>query len=212
MHPPFSMSQYAAFLLRSLAVALLLVQASAADVSWDERLARTFSDRLEQMDKELARIAPELDGLPRIPIDDQGGTGGFASIHTQALPAWGTRWAVDVHWPASALIDLVALVPARRYGVRGLDAEYGLPDAFTVELLDANGDVVGRVAQERNTRGHPVRSGHPFVYQVSPPLAATGLRISADLLIADAEGEGNFVHAWAEALAFEGERNVAAGA
>ncbi len=212
MHPQFYMSRYAAFLLRSLAVAILLVQASAADLSWDERLARASSDRLEQMDKELASIAPELERLPRIPIDDQGGTGGFASMHTEAQPAWGSRYAVEVHWSTTALVDLVALVPARRYGVKGLDAGYGMPDAFTVELLDAMGEVIGHVAQERNTHGHPVRSGHPFVYHVSPPLAATGLRISADLLVADTEGEGNFVHAWAEALAFEGERNVAAGA
>ncbi len=53
--------------------------------------------------------------------------------------------------------------------------------------------------------------GHPFVYQVSPPVAAAGLRISADLLLPDAEGEGSFVHAWAEVFAFEGERNIARG-
>jgi signal transduction histidine kinase len=56
-----------------------------------------------------------------------------------------------------------------------------------------------------------VRKGHPFVYQVSPPLAAAGLRISADLLHPDDEGEGSFVHAWAEVFAFEGERNIARG-
>ena len=159
MHPQFYMSRYAAFLLRSLAVAILRVQGSAADLSWDERLARASSDRLEQMDKELASIAPELERLPRIPIDDQGGTGGFASMHTEAQPAWGSRYAVEVHWSTTALVDLVALVPARRYGVKGLDAGYGMPDAFTVELLDAMGEVIGHVAQERNTHGHPVRSG-----------------------------------------------------
>ena len=199
---------------RWLWVALWLLQATAgaADIGWEERLARTFSDRLEQMDHELARIAPELADLPRIPIDDQGGTGGYASIHPQALPARGDRCAVEVLWPATALVDLVALVPARRYGVKGLDAQYGMPDAFTVELLDAKGGVLRCVARERNAHTHPVRRGHPFVYQVSPPLAAAGLRISANLLVADAEGEGNFVHAWAEVFAFEGERNVAGGA
>jgi len=194
-------------------MALLLVKtsAAAADIGWEERLARTFSDRLEQMDHELARIAPELVDLPRIPIDDQGGTGGYASIHAQSRPAQGDRCAVEVRWPTTALVDLVALVPARRYGVKGLDAQYGMPDGFTVELLDAKGEVLRCVARERNTHGHPLRHGHPFVYPVSPPLAAAGLRISAEVLVADAEGEGDFVHAWAEVFAFEGERNIAAG-
>jgi len=203
MRPQFSIS---------LAALILLVQATAADLSWDERLARTFSQRLEQIDQELAHIAPELADLPRIPIDDQGGTGGYASMHPQARPTRGDRCAVEVHWPATAMVDLVALVPARRYGVRGLDAQYGMPDAFTVELLDAKGKVLRCVARERHTHSHPLRRGHPFVYQVSPPLAAAGLRISAEALVEDAEGEGNFVHAWAEALAFEGQRNLAAGA
>ena len=199
--------------LRLLAVALLLVKTSVAGpIGWDERLARAFSERLAEMDKELAAIAPQLEQLPRIPIDDQGGTGGYASIHTRAVPIKDARCAVEVHWPTTANVDLVALVPARRYGARGLDAEYGLPDAFTVELIDAKGEVLARVARERSTRSHPLRRGHPFVYQVSPPVAAAGLRIAADRLVADADGEGSFVHAWAEALVFEGQRNLAQGA
>jgi signal transduction histidine kinase len=196
--------------LRLLAVALQLTEAGVAgEIGWDESLARTFSDRLQVMESEVTQLAPQLQVLPGIPIDDQGGTGGYASIHTHAAPAGDSRSAVEVRWPASALVDLVALVPARRYDARGLDAQYGLPDAFTVELIDAAGQVVGGVARERNTRAHPVRRGHPFVYQVSPPLAAAGLRITADRLYPDAEGEESFVHAWAEVFAFEGERNLA---
>lgn len=207
--PP--MSRFAQF-LRWSAVALVLVRAvRAGELGWDEHLARTFSERLQGIDKELAEIAPQLDVLPKIPIDDQGGTGGYASIHTRAVPARDARCAVEVRWPTEALVDLVALVPARRYDARGLDAQYGMPDAFTVELINAKGEVLGRVARERDARSHPVRRGHPFVYQVSPPLAAAGLRISAERLYPDADGEESFVHAWAEVFAFEGVRNVCRG-
>ena len=205
-------------LLRWLPIALLLLRsATAAELSWEEQLARTFSDRLAAIDKEQAQIAPQLADLPRIPIDDQGGTGGYESTFTHALPARDAKNAVEVRWPAAALVDMVALVPARRYDAGGLDAEYGMPDAFTVELIDANGAVLGRVAQEHNARSNPVRRGHPWVYQVSPPLEAAGLRITADVLVAhvlvvNAEEERRFVHAWAEVFAFEGERNVAGGA
>ncbi len=184
----------------------------AAEAGWDERLAREYSGRLKVIDKELANLAPQLDHLPGIPIDDQGGTGGFASIHPSAMPDKGVRYAVEVRWQKIAQVDMVALVPARRYDARGLDAQYGMPDDFTVELINADGAVVGLLAHERNAGPNPVRKGHPFVYQIEPPLAAAGLRIAAGKLRLDSEGEGNYVHAWAEAFVFEGERVISHGA
>ena len=183
----------------------------AADTSWDERLAGVFSGRLKEIEIELKSLAPKLVNLPEIPIDDQGGTGGFASNHPQATPGRDSRFAIEVRWPKTATIDLVALVPSRRYDASGLDAQYGMPESFTVELLNTKGEVLGSIARERNAGSHPVRKGHPFVYQVSPPVEAAGLRISAEQLHPDDEGEGTFVHAWAEVFAFEGERNIARG-
>jgi signal transduction histidine kinase len=188
---------------------LLIATSSAADEGWDERLARMFSGRLKEIEKELSELSPAVEKLPGIPIDDQGGTGGFASIHSTAEPSEDSRFAVEVRWPAQAKVDLVALVPTRRYDAKGLDPQYGLPDSFTVELIDKDGKVVSQVARERNVWKNPVRSGHPFVYPVSPPVEAAGVRISAGLLRADLEG--TFVHAWAEVFVFEGGRNVASG-
>lgn len=197
---------------RFLAMALLMVRVVCADdADWDERLAGAFSGRLGEIHHELETLGPKLVALPVIPIDDQGGTGGFAANYGKAVPSAESSCAIDVRWPKSARIDLVALVPARRYDARGLDAQYGMPDRFTVELLDSQGQVIRRIGQERNARAHPVRRGHPFVYEVLPPVEAAGLRISAGLLPSDAEGEGVFVQAWAEVFAFEGEQNIARG-
>jgi len=194
------------------AVSLLLVGAAdAGDPGWDERLARAVSDRLRKIDRELAELTPQLEDLPNVPINDQGGTGGFASIQGTG-PVGDARCAVEVRWPAKALVDLVALVPARRYDAKGLDAQYGMPDAFTVELIDEAGKVLGCVAREHNARAHPVRRGHPFVYPVSPPIEAAGLRIAATRLHPDSDSERSFVHAWAEVFAFEGERSIALAA
>ncbi|MCX6868030.1 MAG: histidine kinase, partial [Verrucomicrobia bacterium] len=203
---------YPGLILRVCAMMWLLAAARAVGaIGWDERLAEVFSGRWKEIQSEQAELTPRLDVLPVIPIDDQGGTGGYASIHPHATPARNARYAVEVYWPASAPVDMVALVPARRYDARGLDAQYGMPDAFTVELIDADGKVLACIARERDTHTHPVRKGHPFVYQVSPAVAASGLRITAGLLLADSEGEENFMHAWAEALVFEGVRNIALG-
>ena len=192
-------------------VSLLANVGAAADSSWDERLAGMFSGRLKEIEKELAELAPKLVVLPAIPIDDQGGTGGFASIQSTAKPAGDSRFAVEVRWPTRAAVDMVALVPARRYDAKGLDPQYGLPDSFTVELINDQGAVVALVAREPSVGRNPVRRGHPFVYQISPPVQAAGVRVSADLLHPNAEEENSFVHAWAEVFAFEGELNVAGG-
>jgi signal transduction histidine kinase len=205
-------------------VALLSTGAGSAEsASWDVRLAGKFSGRLREIERELAGLAPRLEVLPKIPIDDKGGTSGYASIHASAKPAPDSRHAVEVRWPEERPVDMVALVPARRYNAKGLDAQYGMPDAFTVELIGAGGETIATIAQERGARSNPVRTGHPFVYQVSPAVAASGVRISADVLGQATEDEGaisgggigpdlenprSFVHAWAEVFAFEGERNL----
>ena len=150
---------YAGVWFRVCALLWGVVAARAAgEAGWDERLAETFSGRWKEIQQEQAELTPQLDGLPGIPIDDQGGTGGYASIHPHAAPARKARYGVEVRWPASARVDMVALVPARRYNARGLDAQYGMPDAFTVELIDAGGKALACVAQERNARTHPVLS------------------------------------------------------
>lgn len=199
-------------LLRLACIAVFLVDPSwAQDTSWDSRLASTFSGRWKEIRKELSELAPKLDKLPGIPIDDQGGTGGFACNHSMNESPENPGFAVEVRWQEAREIDLVALVPARRYDAKGLDAQYGLPEAFSVDLIDADGAVLRRVAAEPRTKANAARQGHPFVYQVFPPTVAAGLRISAQRLPPNGEEENMLLHAWSEAMAFSGNRNVAFG-
>ena len=192
-----------------LLCSLLVSCATAAGETWDERLARTFSVRLREIQEEIAASEAPLAKLPRIPIDAQGGTGGFFATHLHAVPPADESYAVDILWPEEAQIDMVALVPTRRYDAGGLDAQYGMPDDFTVELTAADGRVLARVAAEKGARSRPVRKGHPFVYQIDPPVKASGLRVTALRLVKDDDRDEMFVHAWAEAFAFSGVRNVA---
>ena len=77
------MSRFPGFLILFL---LTVEMTLAGDIGWDERLAGVFCGRLKQIESELITLAPQLENLPEIPIDDQGGTGGFASNHPQAAP------------------------------------------------------------------------------------------------------------------------------
>jgi hypothetical protein len=197
--------------IKILALLLLFGRAGAAESTWDNRLAETFSGRWKEIQTQLKDISSQIDQLPGIPIDDQGGTGGFSSLYPVASPAAHATYAVEVRWQKSAMIDLIALVPARRYDAKGLDPQYGLPGSFAVELIGENGETIRRVASEAHAAANPARKGHPFVYHVSPPISASGLRILAGRLNPDYEG-GLFVQSWAEAMAFEGNRNVALGA
>ncbi len=200
---------------RGWVLALVLAPAGAAAAGgpdWARTLAKVFSERLSGIEAELAAVGGELPGLPGVPVADQGGTGGFAALHPAAEPGAAGDRAVEVRWPRPAAIDMVALVPARRYTARGLEAQFGTPDAFTVDLIADDGQVVARVADERGVWAHPVRAGHPFVFQVAPAAEAAGLRITAGRLRLDPEISDSHVHAWAEVFAFEGPRNLALGA
>jgi signal transduction histidine kinase len=198
--------------LLPLLACLLPAPVRGQQAGWDERLARAISGRLAEVERELETIRDELPALPAVPVGDQGGTGGFAILPRQERPAAEGGFAVEVRLPEAGAVDLVALVPSRRYGVGGLEAQFGTPGEFTVDLLDRDGKVVARIADERGLWADPVRAGHPFVYPVSPPVEAAALRISAGQLRLDSDVSESFVYAGAEAFVFQGERNLARGA
>ena len=184
----------------------------ADEASWEYRLAKKLSPRLAAIEEEIGNIEKELPSFPRIPVDDQRGTGGFASMHSTAEPTEEGSYSVDVRIQSDEPLDMVALVPARRYEVSGLDPQFGLPDAFTVDLLSPEGKVLQRIADERDLWADPVRAGHPFIFEVSPPVVTGGIRISATRLQLDGDVSDSYVHAWSEAFLFSGEKNLASGA
>ncbi|MCW1883858.1 histidine kinase [Luteolibacter flavescens] len=199
-------------LFRACSGLLLLLAAPAAmgvEASWEHQLARRFSPRWAAIGKEAGEIREELPRLPAVPVADQGGTGGFASLHPAAEPAAAGGFSLVLDFPEAKPVDLVALVPARRYGVEGLESQFGLPDGFSVELLDASGAVIRSVVREDGLWANPVRAGQPFVYPVDPPVEAAGVRISASRLRLDPDVSDSYVHAWAEIFAFSGQQNVA---
>ena len=183
---------------RMLAVLLGCGVVGAAE--WEESLARKFSGRLDGIDEELKGIEAELVELPTLPLDDQGGTGGFASLH----PEERGEFPITIDWDGPAEVDFVALVPARRYEIDGLNRQYGMPDAFRVELTDAGGKVVATVAEVDKAWKHPVRAGHPFVFEVEPAVEASGVRIVGLRLGRDGD---RFVHAWSEVFVYGGEQD-----
>lgn len=177
--------------------------------TWEHRLASRFSGRLQRLELELSSIGETLPGLPDVPLADQGGSGGFVSLHSQAEPPENGEFSVSVRFPSSGLVDLVVLVPARRYGAMGLESQFGLPDSFRVELLDGSDHSIALVSEPHDLWVNPVRAGHPFVFQVTPPVHAAGLKIKALKLRKESDMSEPFVHAWAEVFAFEGSRNLA---
>lgn len=181
----------------------------AEETSWEYRVAHALSTRLSEVEAELRSVEGELPGLPDLPLDDQGGTGGFASLHSQPEPAKDGEYAVTLTFEKQVMVDLVALVPSRRYELVGLNPQFGMPDDFIIELLDGEGKSVVRIAEEKNLWADPVRSGHPFVYALAEPVAASAMTIVAGALPLDSDVSDSYVHAWAEAFVFEGERNVA---
>lgn len=195
----------------SVLMFMLLLQALNARASLPEDLVSRFSSRWSEIQSELHRIDRELSLLPDIPLSDLGGTGGLISYlyHTTQ----DDEKNVFVHWDTPAPIDMVALVPARKFSATGLDTEFGLANFIEIELLDSNDQPVYTVARETAAAERTIRKGFPFVYTLSSPVEASGIRLRCRKLKIH-----NFVSgpiktlALAELFCFSGRRNVAAGA
>ncbi|GAA5483820.1 sensor histidine kinase [Haloferula sargassicola] len=193
-----------------LIAAGLLAPAAAQD-PWGERLASVFSSRLGEIRQEVARLEAATEGLPRVPIDDQGGSGGFATQHPRELPDDQDRHAVEIRWGSLAAVDEVVLVPARRYDAQGLEPQFGMPDSVRVVGLgdDGNEQLLGECS---GLWAEPVRAGHPIRFTLLQPVPASGVRIEAGRLPADPDEGSKFILAWSECLVFAEGRNVASNA
>ncbi|QJE96499.1 histidine kinase [Luteolibacter luteus] len=185
---------------------------SGQEASWEYRLANSLSARPGKIEKELQAIEAELPGLPNLPVGDQGGTGGLAIRYGGPLLKQEGELSITVRFKAPGMADLIALVPARRYGVYGPNPDFGTPEAFSVYLIGETGQTVAKIAEVNGAGTNPVRSGHPYVFPVSPPVQAWGMKIIAEKLPLDSDDSDHHVHAWAEALAFQGDHNLARGA
>ena len=204
--------------LRNFTTLLWLVSclcAPAAEPSdWGEVLASNFSGTWREAREKEALLGAELLRLPVIPVKDFGGPGGFRNERATGPnhPFYNDHW-LQVLWGKSEAVDLVCLVPARKFDERGLDPDFELPEDFRVLLVDAQGETLKLLADEHNTRSDPVRKGHPFCYRVDPPLRCSGIRIEATRMYVDpAQLGGPCLMAWGEIFCFQGERNVACAA
>lgn len=182
--------------------------------SWDRQLAQMVSPRWRKAQEELRQIDDDLKRLPEIPVEDFGGTGGLAMFFNTAMASGGEpERIIEVRWNKAVPVDLVALVPARKYDVAGVVMDYGLPEDFSVELVGDAGAPVYSVATERNVRSRPVRNGYPFVYDLPNPVVATGVRINVSRLHQEESEEGPlYVLAFAEVFSLSGGRNMAKNA
>lgn len=176
------------------------------------RLANSLSGRLGKIEKELSAIETQLPGLPDLPVGDQGGTGGLAIRYSGLLLKQEGELSVTIRFKDPGVVDLITLIPARRYGVYGPNPDFGTPEAFSVCLIGDQGQILAKIAEVRGIGAAPVRAGHPFVFPVSPPIQAWGMKVIAEKLPLDPDDSDHQVHAWAEALAFQGDRNLARGA
>ncbi|RKX42329.1 MAG: hypothetical protein DRP64_10020 [Verrucomicrobia bacterium] len=191
--------------LTALLLAALAVSAHA-QTTLSEKLVARFSSRWNEIQGELSMIGKELETLPDIPLGDLGGTGGLISYTSNK----DGELSVFVRWDKPAEIDLVALVPARRFNSEGLDAEFGLPNFIEIVLLDGDDNPVCLVARENAASFRPVQKGFPFVYSLPEPVQAHGVRIRCSgLKNHKFPAERLYALALAELFCFSGQRNVA---
>jgi signal transduction histidine kinase len=191
-----------------------LCAAAAEPPDWAEELAARFSGNWRKAQEEKASLRAELLRLPVIPVADFGGPAGFRNERDTGPnhPFYNDRW-LQVQWGKPEAVDLVCLVPARKFDERGLDPNFELPEDFRVMLVDEKGKTLKIIADEYNTRSDPVRKGHPLCYRVDPPLRCSGIRIEPTRMYDNpARQDGPSLMSWGEIFCFHGERNLASAA
>ena len=152
-----------------LLTGILLLGSTApalAKPTLSEIMVTRFSSRWKVIQNELSDIDQKQKPLPNIPLGDLGGTGGLISYTGDE----DGELNVLIRWSKPAEIDLVALVPARRFNSEGLDPEFGLPHFFEIELLDENDNPIHLVARE-NAADRPIKKGFPFLYSLPEPVS-----------------------------------------
>ncbi|RKX47762.1 MAG: hypothetical protein DRP64_00190 [Verrucomicrobia bacterium] len=186
---------------------------ASENLAWDQHIAQWISPQWREAQDTLKRIEGDLELLPKIPKEDSGGTGGLAFFVATKPADEDPERIIEIRWGDAVPVDLVALVPARKYYVDGVAMDYGLPEDFSVELICDREEAVYPVASEFGVRSRPLQNGHPFVYPLREPVVATGLRIKvARVLKEKSEKEPLYVMAFAEAFCFSGNRNIAKNA
>jgi len=194
------------------ATLLLCGQGAAAEAAGlSTQLATRFSGRWNNLQKELEQVERQLVLLPDIPAEPLGGTSGLLALYSRKeQPADQIEGTIDVHWDEPHLIDQVSLIPARIYTPEGLNPEYRTPSFFTIDLIDASGNPVARVAEELAANARPIRRGFPFTYELPSPVKAHGVRIRCrGLTDHPLSDRPSSAVAWAELFCFAEGRNVA---
>lgn len=185
--------------------------ALVSPVSGESFLAHQFSRRLQVLEARNEVIADKLSQLPSIPQDDSGGMETYAKYY----PTVGAGADLSVNscirfmWPDSAKVDLVALVPARKFTPTGLDPEYGFPNDYSLTLLDADGSPIHAVACEESTAASPVARGGPYLYPLASPIEAHGLELKITRLRPIQPNRPQLLFfALSEIFCFSGETNL----
>ncbi|MGB6220287.1 ATP-binding protein [Haloferula sp.] len=197
--------------LLAASLLLLLAQSLIAETS----IAQRFSQYFRDLEEQVAEIDRELLTLPDIPQDDSGGMEAYARHYASIDQTHDLEIdsAIRFTWEESAPVDLVALIPARKFTPQGLAPEYGFPDNYNISLIDSSGKVIATIAEERGTLSSSLNRGFPFVHRLEKPMEAHGVELRITRLRPPQPG-GPPIHFFAisELFCFSGERNLIPGA
>jgi signal transduction histidine kinase len=181
---------------------MMAVTATARGDGFDHWLASRLSSRLPVVERRLAEIATEVQGLPVLPDMDSLGTHGFHSNFTSGSEE---NWFA-IAWTTPQTIDGIALLPTRLTTQSGETSNYGFPNALRVEaMVPGSRDPI--VLAELPDSHLNFRRGDPVFFEI-PPTEVLSLRfIPIDL----PKFPGKHVRFFSvsELMVFQGERNIA---
>ncbi|MFK7850959.1 MAG: sensor histidine kinase [Akkermansiaceae bacterium] len=195
--------------IRHLLVPLTFLSSIAGHA--ENSMAARFSSEWKALSEKTKNIETTLTTIAAIPAEDFGDKRPFLRVFNpeQTDKERQIELVIRLRWPEKALVDLIALVPARKFDSLGLDSNYGFPEDFDVSLILPNSETI-QIAEYREMSQKPAFHGHPILARPTNPVEATGVEVNVTRARPSRKGEAELVIvALSEIFCFSGLRNLA---
>ena len=183
-------------------IALLLASSARSEEPlWAERLAFWSWSRVQRLETKLKKIDDELATLPPLSLIN---TSLSVGLKTGLTTNEDVRW-LEVELAEESPADTIVLVPALAKAATAVEAGYGFPVRFVLEVIDAAGQ--NHVVLDASQDAYPKPGCNPVVVRFdSRPVKSIRLTATEPWAF-----DGPEVLAMAEVFVLSGNRNLAAG-
>jgi len=189
---------------RVLFFVLVICSALQAEESGLEKAFCFMGGELCRINRERLALNDKLLSLPQVPPFHLTERIGFHAGYSPTLDS--VEW-IEMHFDEPEVVDAIVLIAASSSSPHGIQAGYGFPVRFRVEIRGEGLDEDRLLIADMTQRDFPNPGGLPVFIPVNH-VRAQSIRITATRLFRDGE---RYVFSLGEMMVLQGKRNITAG-